>query len=102
MLVNAAVTFAFVRCVIKSFEIWNLSFLIYLLTSFGNVMHSNCMVIVMCGNKGGGGDKALTMRMTPWNFAHVQWSKNLTMALDTLELAPRSMVRYGILRSNLC
>ena len=41
---------------------------------------------------GGGGGKALTMTMTPWNLTHGQWSKNLTMATDTLEFAPWSMV----------
>ena len=47
------------------------------------------------------GDKALTMTMTPWNLAHGQRSKNLTMAIDTLEFAPWSMVKYGIFRANL-
>ena len=37
------------------------------------------------------------MTMTPWNLAHGQWSKNLTMAIDTFEYAPWSMVNYGIL-----
>ena len=36
------------------------------------------------GDKGGGG-KALTITMTPWNFTHGQWSKNLTMATETLD-----------------
>ena len=40
-------------------------------------------------NKGGGG-KALTMTMTPWNLTHGQWSKYLTMASDILESAPWS------------
>ena len=25
------------------------------------------------------------MTMTPWNLAHGQWSKNLTITIDTLE-----------------
>ena len=39
--------------------------------------------------------------MTPWNLAHGQWSKNLTMTIEILEFAPWSMVKYGIFRSNL-
>ena len=46
-----------------------------------------------------GGDKALTMTMTPWNLAHGQWSKSLAMTIDTLEFAPWSMVKYDIVRS---
>ena len=49
----------------------------------------------------GGGGKALTMTMTPWNLTHGQWSKNLTMATDILESAPWSMVKIMILWSNL-
>ena len=30
---------------------------------------------------GGGGSKALTMTMTPWNLPHGQWSKKLTMTM---------------------
>ena len=30
---------------------------------------------------GGGGGKALTMTMTPWNLPHGQWSKKLTMTM---------------------
>ena len=41
--------------------------------------------------RGGGGGKALTMTMTPWNLTHGQWSKKLTMATDTLEFAPWSI-----------
>ena len=41
-------------------------------------------------NKKGGGGKALTMTMTPWNLTHGQWSKYLTMASDILESAPWS------------
>ena len=48
----------------------------------------------------GGGGKALTMTMTPWNLTHGQWSKNLTMATDILESAPWSMVKMVILWSN--
>ena len=40
------------------------------------------------------------MTMTPWNLAHGQWSKNLTMATDILEYAPWSMVKMVILWSN--
>ena len=29
----------------------------------------------------GGGGKALTMTMTPWNLPHGQWSKKLTMTM---------------------
>ena len=43
--------------------------------------------------RGGGGGKALTMTMTPWNLTHGQWSKNLTMATDILEFPPWSMVK---------
>ena len=42
----------------------------------------------------------MTMTMTPWNLAHGQWSKNLTMATDILESAPWSMVKMVILWSN--
>ena len=45
----------------------------------------------------GGGGKALTMTMTPWNLTHGQWSKNLTMATLILECAPWSMVKMVIL-----
>ena len=38
-------------------------------------------------NLGGGGGKAPTMTMTPWNLTHGQWSKNLSMASDILESA---------------
>ena len=31
--------------------------------------------------KSGGGGKALTMTMTPWNLPHGQWSKKLTMTM---------------------
>ena len=48
----------------------------------------------------GGGGKALTMTMTPWNLTYGQWSKNLTMATDSLESAPWSMVKMVILWSN--
>ena len=30
---------------------------------------------------GGGGGKALTMTMAPWNLPHGQWSKKLTMTM---------------------
>ena len=30
---------------------------------------------------GGGGGRALTMTMTPWNLPHGQWSKKLTMTM---------------------
>ena len=40
------------------------------------------------------------MTMTPWNLTHGQWSKNLTMATDTLESAPWSMVKIIILWPN--
>ena len=40
------------------------------------------------------------MTMTPWNFTHGQWSKNLTMATDILEYAPWSMVKMVILWPN--
>ena len=50
---------------------------------------------------GGGGGKALTMTMTPWNLTHGQWSKNLTMATDILESVPCSMVEMVILWSSL-
>ena len=36
------------------------------------------------------------MTMTPWNLTHGQWSKNLTMATDSLESAPWSMVKIVI------
>ena len=45
---------------------------------------------------GGGGGKALTMTMTPWNLTHGQWSKNLTMTTDTLAFPPWSMVKTVI------
>ena len=51
-------------------------------------------------NWGGGGGKALTMTMTPWNLTHGQWSKNLTMTTDTLEFPPWSMVKTVIKCSN--
>ena len=54
---------------------------------------------IRCVNLGGGG-KALTMTMTPWNLTHGQWSKDLTMTTDILESAPWSMVKMVILRSN--
>ena len=50
--------------------------------------------------RGGGGGKALTITMTPWNLTHGQWSKNLTMATDSLESAPWSMVKVVIFWSN--
>ena len=53
-----------------------------------------------CRKFGGGGGKALTMTMTPWNLTHGQWSKNLTMATDILEKAPWSMVKMAILSLN--
>ena len=40
------------------------------------------------------------MTMTPWNLTHGQWSKNLTMATDSLESAPWSMVKMVILWPN--
>ena len=40
------------------------------------------------------------MTLTPWNFTHGQWSKNLTMATDILESAPWSKVKVIILWSN--
>ena len=43
-----------------------------------------------------GRGKALTMTMTPWNLTHGQWSKNLTMATDSLESAPWSMVKIVV------
>ena len=52
-------------------------------------------------SKLGGGGKALTMTMTPWNLTHGQWSKNLTMATDTLESAPWSMVKMVVFWSIL-
>ena len=48
----------------------------------------------------GGGGKALTMTMTPWNLTHGQWSKNLTMTTDISESAPWLMVKMVILWSN--
>ena len=51
------------------------------------------------GPGGGGAGKALTMTMTPWNLPYSQWSKNLTIATDTLEFAPWSMVEMDILSS---
>ena len=40
------------------------------------------------------------MTMTPWNLTHGKWSKNLTMATDSLESAPWSiMVKMVILWS---
>ena len=50
--------------------------------------------------RGGGGGKALTMAMTPWNLTHGQWSKKLTMATDSLEPASWSMVKMATLWSN--
>ena len=47
--------------------------------------HAACHETV---TRGGGGGKALTMTMTPWNLTHGQWSKNLTMTTDTLEFPP--------------
>ena len=41
----------------------------------------------------GGGGKALTMTMTPWNLPHGQWSKKLTMTMMTLSILPWSMVK---------
>ena len=41
------------------------------------------------------------MTMTPWNFTHGQWSKNLTMAIDILESAPWSMVKWLFCGQNL-
>ena len=41
------------------------------------------------------------MTMTPWNLTHGQWSKNLTMATDTLEFSPWSMVKMVVLWSSL-
>ena len=40
------------------------------------------------------------MTMIPWNLTHGQWSINLTMATDSLESAPWSMVKMVILWSN--
>ena len=40
------------------------------------------------------------MTMTPWNLTHGQWSKNLTMATDSLESASWSMVKMVILWLN--
>ena len=42
------------------------------------------------------------MTMAPWNLTHGQWSKNLTMTTDTLnlEFPPWSMVKTVILCSN--
>ena len=53
-----------------------------------------------CHKFGGGGGKALTMTMTPWNLTRGQWSKNLTMTTDTLEFPPWSVVKTVILCSN--
>ena len=47
-------------------------------------------------HSGGGGGKALTMTMTPWNLTHGQWSKKLTIATDILESASWSMVKMVI------
>ena len=41
---------------------------------------------------GGGGGKALTMTMTPWNLPHGQWSKKLTITMATWNL-PWSMIK---------
>ena len=38
--------------------------------------------------------------MTPWNLTLGQWSKNLTIATDILDSAPRSMVKMVILWLN--
>ena len=35
----------------------------------------------------GGGGKALTMTMTPWNLPHGQWSKKLTMTMKPWNLS---------------
>ena len=45
-------------------------------------------------NKFGGGGKALTMIMTPWNLPHGQWSKKLTMTMTPSFLA-MVMVKNG-------
>ena len=42
----------------------------------------------------GGGGKALTMTMTPWNLPHGQWSKKLTMTMTPSILA-MVMVKNG-------
>ena len=49
----------------------------------------------------GGGGKAMTITMIPWNLTHGLWSKNLTMATDILESAPWLMVKMVILLSSL-
>ena len=41
----------------------------------------------------GGGGKALTMTMTPWNLPHGQWSKKLTMTMTGPRFCPWSMVK---------
>ena len=46
----------------------------------------------VCLIRGGGGGKALTMTMTPWNLPHGQWSKQLTMTM-TSSICPWSMVK---------
>ena len=42
---------------------------------------STLMIYRFLNNLGGGGGKALTMTMTPWNLPHGQWSKKLTMTM---------------------
>ena len=58
------------------------------------------VVILPPLNRGGGGGKALTMTMTPWNLTHGQWSNFLTLTTDTLEFPPWSMVKTVIKCSN--
>ena len=75
-------------------QLLSLAFIVKLFAPFLKTILS--LVNVKCMVSKLGGDKALTMTMTPWNLAHGQWSKNLTMTIDTFEFAPWSMVKYGI------
>ena len=52
-----------------------------------------CFVRLLYTVVWGGGGKALTMTMTPWNLPHGQWSKKLTMTMMTLSILPWSMVK---------
>ena len=65
------------------------------LAEFGReVCQKFTLIFVHRKLRGGGGGKALTMTMTPWNLPHGQWSKKLTMTMTPSILA-MVMVKIG-------
>ena len=50
-------------------------------STFYEMKYKFTKLIIRTQTRGGGGGKALTMTMTPWNIPHGQWSKKLTVTM---------------------